>query len=227
LVIGNAVHGALAAFFGLAPDVRDLDVLHRCLRTVWKEHAPPGTFASREEEGDHGRSALALLTSFFENFDTQLIPLTRERWLAVRLPNGVEVYGKVDRLNGIVEPNAAGVIDIVDYKTGRHTLESEDLADEAAAQAYLLAGEAEYRREVRRVRYLYLAPGSEARWEPEREDVEAVRAGLMATTDAMLADRKFEARPGPHCQLCPFAHVCPDDGRVELTDLDVPDDIAF
>lgn len=80
---------------------------------------------------------------------------------------------------------------------------------------------------MRRVRYLYLAPGSEARWEPEREDVEAVRAGLMATTDAMLADRELEARPGPHCQLCPFAHVCPDAGRLELTDLDVPDDIAF
>lgn len=56
----------------------------------------------------------------------------------MRLPNGVEVYGKVDQLDGIVEPNAAGVIDIVDYKTGRHTLESEDLADEPAAQAYLL-----------------------------------------------------------------------------------------
>jgi hypothetical protein len=43
----------------------------------------------------------------------------------------------------------------------------------------------------------------------------------------MLAERKFPARPGEHCARCPFVHICPDAGRVELDDLQTPDDLGF
>jgi CRISPR/Cas system-associated exonuclease Cas4 (RecB family) len=107
-------------------------------------------------------------------------------------------------------------------------LDDDEVADEPAAQIYLLAVEELYQREVSRVRYLYLAHGVDARWEPEREDVAAARDRLNALTDEMLADTVFEARPGAHCSHCSFAHVCPDAGRVELADLELQgDDLSF
>jgi len=50
LVIGNAIHEALEKFFGLDPTQRDLARLATCLRSVWRRHAPVGTFAGTDEE---------------------------------------------------------------------------------------------------------------------------------------------------------------------------------
>ena len=229
LMLGNAVHGALAAFFGLRAEDR-LPVetrLHQCLRAVWKQHRRADTFATRDEERDYGEQGLRLLSNFAVHFDTTAVPLARERWISTRLENGVELFGKVDRVDGDHQPGQRGAIDIIDYKTGRFVLDDDDLADEPAAQVYLLASEDEYSREVSRVRFLYLTPGAEARWQPEREDIDAVREHLVALTWTMYRDRTFEARPGEHCSRCVYAHVCPDAGRVELADLEVDDELGF
>ncbi len=228
LVIGNAVHAALEKFFGLRPAERGSgdEMLHRCLRAVWPESRKADSFATRDEERDYGQQALELLSTFRATFDTTLVPLTRERWVSTRLENGVELFGKVDRVDGRLAP-ADEPIDVVDYKTGRWQLDATDLPDEPAVQGYLLAAEAQYRRPVRAVRYLYLATGSESRWEPEREDVEAARESLLTVTWAMYRDQDFTPRPGAHCGRCPFAQHCPDAGRVEVADLHVRDDIAF
>ena len=229
LMLGNAVHSALDRFFGLRPEDREPPerVLHRCLRSVWKQHRRADTFATLDEERDYGEQGLRLLARFSEVFDTSTVPLARERWVSTRLESGVELYGKTDRVDGQVRANAKGVLTVIDYKTGRYVLDNEDLPHEPAAQTYLLATEDEYAREVDRVRYLYLASGTEARWEPEREDVDAARERLVAVTWEMYRDQEFAAIPGEHCGRCAFAHVCPDAGRVELTDLDIDDDIAF
>jgi CRISPR/Cas system-associated exonuclease Cas4 (RecB family) len=231
LVVGNAVHAALDKFFGVRPERRTLKLLHSCLRSVWAAHRTPGAFVTREEEAAHGRTGLVLLTRFFETFDTSVRPLARERWVSTRLPNGVELYGKVDRIDGMRACEdgtpSRGPLEVVDYKTGRFVIPSENLPDEPAAQVYLLATADEYGRDVERVRLLYLAEGQEARWEAETEDVEGARDQLVAVTDLMFRDREFEARPGEHCARCPFAHVCPDAGRVEPEELAVPDDILF
>lgn len=229
LMLGNAVHAALAAFFGLrCEDRMPADKrLHQCLRAVWKQHRRADTFATRSEERDYGEQGLRLLSDFAAHFDTTVVPLARERWISTRLENGVELYGKIDRADGDVQPGQRGAIDIIDYKTGRFALDDDDLPDEPAAQVYLLAGEDEYSREVSRVRFLYLASGAEARWEPEREDVDAVRARLVELTWSMYRDETFEARPGEHCSRCAYAHVCPDAGRVELVDLEVDHELAF
>jgi RecB family exonuclease len=182
---------------------------------------------TRDEERDYGQTALALLTNFYERFDTAAVPLARERWASVRLSNGVELYTRVDRIDGHIRANAKGTLDVIDYKSGRSVIDSEDLHNEPAAQVHLLAVADEYGREVRVIRLLYLATGEESRWEPEAEDVDATRETLLAVTWEMYRDREFEARPGPHCARCPYAHVCPDAGRVQLDELVVDADVDF
>lgn len=229
LMLGNAVHGALDKFFGLRPKDREptIDVLHRCLRAVWKNHRRADTFATVDEERDYGEQGKRMLATFAGQFDTTVVPLGRERWVSTRLANGVELFGRADRIDGDVGAGQAGELDLIDYKTGRFVIDDRDLHDEPAAQAYLLAAEDEYSRQVRRVRYLYLEPGVESRWEPEREDVDAAREQLLAVTWEMFTDTEFEPQPGDHCGRCPFAHVCPEAGRVELEDLEVGDDVGF
>lgn len=228
LMVGNAVHAALYLFFGLRPEDREpaVEVLPRCLRAVWKRHRRPDTFATTQEEIQFGIQALWLLEQFCDYYDTTVVPFARERWVSIRLPNGVEIYGKVDRIDGETRIGAKSALTVIDYKTGRWLIDSEDLPKEFAAQAYLLATEDEYAREVERVRYLYVV-GHEACWEPEREDVDDVREGLVELTSQMYEDREFKATPGEHCNRCPFAHVCDEAGRVEPTELEVDDELCF
>jgi putative RecB family exonuclease len=194
---------------------------------VWPQHRKPDTFVTKDEERDWGLNGLRMLSDFHEQFDTTAVPLARERWVSTRLPNGVELYGKVDRVDGVVREGRKSGLHVLDYKTGRSVLDDEDLPGEPNAQTYVLATEDEYSREVERVRFLYLAAGAETTWEPEREDVASARERLVTVTNEMFTDREFEAHPGPHCGSCPFAHVCPDAGRVDLVDLEVGDDLLF
>jgi RecB family exonuclease len=229
LMVGNAIHAALDRFFGLRPDDREpaREILGRCLRSAWREHRKADTFFNDEEEAAYGRQALALIETFAERFDTSLVPLARERWVSVRLENGVELYGKVDRVDGLIVPDGPDRLEVIDYKTGRSILDDDEVGREPAVQAYLLATEELYRRQVDRVRYLYLAHGADARWQPERDDVDDARQALIDLTDVMYRDQLFEPNPGPHCKSCAFAHLCPEAGRVELDEL-VPDpDLVF
>jgi CRISPR/Cas system-associated exonuclease Cas4 (RecB family) len=229
LIVGNAVHSALFRFFGLPPGDREPveERVHQCLRSVWRRHCPTGFFPTRDHERECGEKGLALLSSFATCFSTDVVPLVRERWVEVRLANGVVLFGKADRVDGVETPHGERALEVADYKTSRFMLDDGEVGDEPAAQVYLLAAEAMFRREVRRVRFLYLAHGVEARWEPEREDVDAARDRLLELTSRMLRDRTFEPQPGEHCGRCPFAHLCPDAGRVALSDLEVTDDITF
>lgn len=253
LMLGNAVHAALYLFFGLPLDQRQPaeQRLHQCLRSVWKGFRRPGLFATREAERATGLRGLDLLSRFAENCSTDVVPLLRERWVQTRLPNGVVLFGKADRVDPIASGSAgqddteltppdpadsrrqaAGgepePVDVVDYKTGLRTIDAEDLPDEPAAQIYLLATESTLRRPVRRVRLSYLAHGIESRWEPEREDVVELRERLTGLTTQMIEDRTFDPRPGVHCLTCPYAASCPNAGRTALGDLQVAgDELGF
>jgi RecB family exonuclease len=237
LMLGNAIHAALYLFFGLA--LRDRQPveqrLHACLRAIWKGYRQPGLFASMEAERAQGHKALDLLTQFARSFSTDVVPVRRERWVRVVLPNRVTLYGKADRIDA-VPPDAASrqrgmtnadtesveeAVDVVDYKTGLRTIDEEDLPDDPAAQIYFLGTEATLRRPVRRVRIAYLAHGIETRWEPERDDIDQLRDHLTDLTSRMRADATFEAEPGAHCMHCPYAEVCPDAGDVHRETLDV------
>jgi putative RecB family exonuclease len=141
--------------------------------------------------------------------------------------------GKTDRIDPAHERadqpanRLTGPVSIIDYKSGRHVIDDEDIHDEPAAQVYALAAEQRYGREVERVRFIYLAHGIESRWEPEREDIEAARERLAEVTSRMYSDTEFEPNPGEHCGRCPFSDICPEAGRVELPDLAAPEDLVF
>lgn len=236
LASANAVHHALERFFGLPLESRGVEVLHRALRSVWREHCPSGTFADVDEEARFGQEALASLSAFAERFDVRVAPLAREQWCSTRLPNGVEIFGRLDRVDLVGMPAIGGqdgvggehAVRVIDYKTGRRRLAEEDLPGESAAQVYLLLAEAAFGRPVESIRFLYLGGDpAEVCWYPEREDVEAVAERLLELTSTIAADTEFEPAPGSGCRWCAFALACPERQQVALDELVVPADLAF
>jgi RecB family exonuclease len=214
LVQGNAVHHALERFFGLPQEHRKPENLERALRSVWPEHRKRDAFSSRDEEASFGRGALEMLRDYGERFDLSAEPLAREQWIGLQL-SGIRLYGKIDR----VDRGVHGGLDLVDYKSGRRLIEASDIPQEPAVQVYLLGAEEKFQLPVERVRFIYLALQQEVIWEPEREDVEALRERLLKTLTELQADQVFEARPGDHCRFCPAALRCPDRQRVALDEL--------
>lgn len=215
LAVGNAIHHALERFFGLQVEDRSADTLERALRAVWPEHRKRAGFRSREEEAAHGVAAITMLRSFADNYEISAIPIAREQWVSTRLPSGIEVFGKVDRVDRL----PSGSLDVIDYKTGRRMIEPEEMSDDPAAQIYLLATEEKYGEQVERVRFLYLATGQEVRWSPEREDIAAVKERLAELTTRLTRETEWEANPGFACRTCSVSHHCDDYGRVTLDDL--------
>jgi putative RecB family exonuclease len=123
LAVGNAVHHALECFYGLPGEHRTLENLHQALRSVWGRHRKPGCFRDELEEIEYGQQALETLARFAGEHDLLARPLAREEWLEVRLPNGIEVFGKVDRVDGGLK--------VIDYKTGRRAITQKTLGPSA------------------------------------------------------------------------------------------------
>lgn len=225
IVQGNAVHHALERFFGLPVEHRQPEMLERALRSVWVEHRHPAAFTSREAEAACGRGALAMLARFAENYDLCALPVARERWVSARLGDGCRFYGKVDR----IDRTPLG-LDVIDYKTGRITVEQEDLPSDTAAQLYALLVASAFSEPVARIRYLYLDAGIEARWEPEDEDLDAAAERLLTHAEQIADSRhtgEWEARPGEHCRWCPVALACAERDRVDPTKLKTTTTLPF
>lgn len=220
-VQGSAVHHALERFFGLPVEDRSTDSMHQALRWAWPQHRKPDSFSSRDQEADVGRGALAMLSEFVDNFETSATPVAREQWVSAHVA-GCDVYGKVDR----VDRRGEG-LEVIDYKTGRHRLESEDLHQDSAVQVYVLGTESRFGLPVERVRIIYLAHGDEVIWEPEREDVELITARLGELIGRLRAETEWEPNPGPQCKWCPVALSCDARDRVALADLAVSEGVPF
>jgi len=205
----NALHGALERFHGLPDYERDHATLHNTLRQVWPLHRRPGTFTSKAQERDYGLSALEMLTAYADTYDLAARPIAQEKWVRADL-NGKELYGKVDR----IDPAPGGGLDLIDYKTGRHQLDPDDLRQDTAALVYLVATEATLGVDVERIRFIYLAAGAEVRWVVEREDAADARDRLATILVTIETDTTFEPVPGPACRFCPVRRRCPTAGVI-------------
>jgi putative RecB family exonuclease len=218
LVMGNALHRALAFFYRLPEDQRDPKILDRALRHFWaREKGRQEVFASDDEEAGWGRRALEALDWYANTYELDLRPLAVEEWLQTELPTGAFVGGKVDRVD---ERPGIGGLEVIDYKSGRARLEDEDLPADPGAQIYALAASHTFAEPVTRVRFIYLTERIERRWEVESEDLEATAERVQAAVAEVQAERDFAARPDDHCRWCSYRQLCPDRDRTSLDQLD-------
>ena len=183
-----------------------------------------------------------MLSTYAARADLTVRPLAREQRFRLALTNEVTLVGKIDRVDRTDDPfgsscesadddpdadNPFESIEVIDWKTGRQTLESGDLPFEPAVQIYVFAAEQLFKKPVSKVRYVYLR-GEDVTWVPaDRGEVEDMKRRLLEKCEEIASATDFPASPGRHCDWCRYALLCEERQRVELAQLVVPEGIPF
>lgn len=223
LVTGNAVHAALDKFFGLPDEHRTEEVLHQALRSVWPSCRTEGAFDHVDEEVEAGQASLAMLSRYAQTHDLHARPREREGWARLRLPNGIQVFGKLDR----IDQDDDGGLRVIDYKTGRRALTESEIPSNLAAQVYLLSVYEHFKPQRVTFELDYLALDRRLTWTPSNDELVAARQRLVAITDEIHGREDFKATPGDACSFCPYAGICDDKNRTTLDDIQITETVGF
>jgi RecB family exonuclease len=209
--LGAVVHNALRAFFDLPVRRRTPAEAVALVRQGWKDDG----FAGPEQSARFRSKAGDWVADYVAGLDVDMEPVGLERWVSA--PVGTIVAeGRVDRID-----ERGGELVIVDYKTGRHALRTDDARGSQALALYVIAARRTLRRPCRRVELHHLPTGSVAVWEHTEESLDRHRGRaeetaeeLQLATDTLEAggdaDVLFPTSVGRQCAWCDFRRSCPD-----------------
>ncbi|HEU5469638.1 MAG TPA: PD-(D/E)XK nuclease family protein [Actinophytocola sp.] len=209
--LGAVVHNALRAFLDLPPRRRTPDAAVALVRQGWKDDG----FAGPEQSARFRERAAGWVADYVAELDVTMEPVGLERWVSA--PVGTIVAeGRVDRID-----ERDGELVIVDYKTGRHVLTTDDARGSQALALYVIAARRTLRRPCTRVELHHLPTGSVAAWEHTEASLtrhqtraEETAEELQLARDTLDAggdpDVLFPAQVGRQCTWCDFRRSCPE-----------------
>ena len=209
--LGAVVHNALRAFFDL-PEARRTPEAGAALVTGhWKSEG----FADERQAATYRVMAADWVADYVAGLDVAMEPVGLERWVSAPA-GGIIAEGRVDRID-----ERLGELVIVDYKTGRHALTTDDARGSQALALYVLAARRTLRRPCRRVELHHLPTGKVLAWEHteqslarHRQRAEEVAQELQAAADDLAEggdpDALFPAAVGRQCTWCDFRRSCPE-----------------
>ncbi|SDJ47784.1 PD-(D/E)XK nuclease superfamily protein [Actinokineospora alba] len=211
--LGAVVHNALKALFDLPVGKRTPDAAAALVGTHWKDDG----FAGSEQAATFRERAAGWVHDYVAEADVDHDPVGLERWVSA--PVGTIVAeGRVDRID-----QRDGELVIVDYKTGRHALTTDDARGSQALALYVLAARRTLRRPCTKVELHHLPSGTVSSWEHTDESLarhlrraEESADEFQLATDTLKAggdpEVLFPPTPGRQCSWCDFRRNC-DDGR--------------
>jgi RecB family exonuclease len=227
--VGASVHNALAAWWRLPPSGRSVTAAGDLLQAGWITQG----FADEQQSARQRARARTMVEAYVSTLDPADEPLGVERTVATRTGR-IAVSGRIDRLDerpspgdGDGDEDGAGngtELIVVDYKTGRHLLSTDDARSSLALALYAVAAARSLRRPCHRVELHHLPSGSVLSWEHtdatlarqvrRAEEIAAecgaadtaYRGGLAPTRYGEV----FPPRPGPGCGWCDYRQHCPE-----------------
>jgi RecB family exonuclease len=238
--VGASVHNALAGWWRLPLDRRTVTVAGDLLDQGWINQG----FEDEAQSARQRVRARAMVEGYVANLDPADEPIGVERTVATRTDR-IAVSGRIDRLDERPVPDSADddsaspgpqpepgtELVVVDYKTGRHLLTTDDARSSLALAVYAVAAARSLRRPCHRVELHHLPTGTVLAWEHtddtlarhirRAEDLaaecaeadNAFRAGLPA----QRYDEVFPPRTGPVCGWCDFRRHCPEGQAASTT----------
>ncbi|MFD0683143.1 RecB family exonuclease [Actinomadura fibrosa] len=223
--VGASVHNALAGWWKLPEPERTPAAAGTLLVRGWLTEG----FRDEAQSAEWRERAREMVERYAAGLDPSDEPIGVERTVATRT-DAIAVSGRIDRLDA----RGAELV-VVDYKTGRHVLTSDDARGSLALAIYAVAASRVLRRPCHRVELHHLPSGEVAVWEHTDESLqrhirraEAIAAEASAADDAYRArvpaprraegaavdhapwDELFPPRPGNLCAWCDFARHCPE-----------------
>jgi putative RecB family exonuclease len=209
--LGASVHTALKNWYGLPAERRTPAALPTLLKATWVSEG----YQDQEQERAAFRRALGWLEAYLAEADPQDEPVGVERTVAARTQT-LALSGRVDR----IDRRGAELV-IVDYKTGRGELTSDDARGSRALALYAYSARRTFRRECRRVELHHLPSGTVAAHEHTDESLarhlrraEDTARDVMAAEQALAAGappgEAFPPTAGPWCGWCDYRRLCPE-----------------
>ncbi|GAA2420174.1 PD-(D/E)XK nuclease family protein [Actinomadura vinacea] len=228
--VGSSVHNALAGWWRLPEHERTAAAAGTLLVRGWLTDG----FRDEAQSAEWRERAREMVERYAARLDPADEPLGVERTVATRTDR-IAVSGRIDRLDA-----RGSELVVVDYKTGRHVLTSDDARGSLQLALYALAAARVLRRPCRRVELHHLPSGEVAVWEHTDESLQRhlrraesiaseaaeadaayrerlrpptvpqPRSGEGGTVDHARYDEMFPPRPGNLCAWCDFARHCPE-----------------
>jgi RecB family exonuclease len=210
--VGAAVHTALAAWWGLPLAGRTVASAATLVRQRWIGLG----FRDDQQSAEWRERAAEMVAGYVAGLDPADEPIGVERTVAMRTER-LALSGRIDRLD-----RRGDDLVVVDYKTGRHLLTTDDARGSLALAVYALAAARTLRRRCVRVELHHLPTGDIVSWDHDEaaltrhltraHDIAAEAAAAEASGEADA----FPARPGPMCGWCDFSAHCAE-GRTART----------
>ena len=220
--LGAAVHNALAGWWRLPLAGRTPGAAGTLLARGWISEG----FADDGQSVRYLEWARGMVEAYVATLDPADEPTGVERTVATR-SELIAVSGRIDRLDARQQSQGGATeLVVVDYKTGRHVLTTDDARSSMALALYALAASRSLRRDCTQVELHHLPTGRVISWQHTSESLarhlrraEEVAAECAEADDAMRAglprqrwDEVFPPRPGPSCGWCDYLRHC-EQGR--------------
>ena len=225
--VGLSVHNALRDWFGLPVETRTVEAAGTLVRRGWIGEG----FRDDAQSAQWRERAARMVGRYVDGLDPADEPVGVERTVAFRTRT-LAMSGRADRIDERVTDSVSelgGELVVVDYKTGRHLLSTDDARSSLALAMYAVASARTLRRPCRRVELHHLPSGHVVAWEhdevslrrhvgraediaAEAQTAEASRTALLesgADPDDAAVAALFPARPGPMCGYCDMVRSCP------------------
>ncbi|MEU7673790.1 PD-(D/E)XK nuclease family protein [Micromonospora taraxaci] len=217
--LGASVHTALKNWYALPADRRRPEALATLLKGTWVREG----YRDDEQERAAYRRALGWLEAYVETLEADSDPLGVERVVAVKTAV-LAFNGRADRIDSRPGPEGPELV-IVDYKTGRSGLDTDDARGSQALALYAYAAERVFRRPCRRVELHHLPTGTVAGHDHTveslarqltraEETARDIMAAERAVADGADAEEAFPVAPSPRCGWCDFRRHCPTGAQV-------------
>ena len=216
---GASVHNALAGWWRLAMARRTVAAAGDLLERGWIEEG----YADPAQSQRHRGKARDMVERYAGTLDPCAEPLGVERTVGAHTER-IVVSGRIDRLDARRGPGGGTELAVVDYKTGRRSLSTDDARTSLPLALYALAAARIFHAPCHRVELHHLPTGQVHAWEHSDETVARhVRRAEGIAAECEEADARFRTglagpevdqvfppRPGPACGWCDFRALCPE-----------------
>jgi putative RecB family exonuclease len=226
--LGGSVHNALRSWYELPPEHRRLEAVPGLVDRTWVADG----YRDPDQEADARDWAVGHVRRYLTTQAPPGEPRGVERTVAF-VTDRLTVKGRVDRIDerpSRAERGSSELV-IVDYKTGRSELGTDQARGSLALALYVLGARRTLRRPCTRVELHHVPTGAVVGWDHSEESLQrhVTRAEAIAdeaqaadeayavaaradegAVDAEEVDALYPARPSPACGWCDFVRLCPE-----------------
>jgi RecB family exonuclease len=217
--LGASVHNALAGWWRLPRAGRTVGAAGDLLEGGWIDQG----YVSDAQSARFRQGARRMVERYTEALDPAAEPLGVERTVATRTEQ-IVLSGRIDRLDERRGPGGDTELAVVDYKTGKRPLTTDDARTSMPLALYALAAARMFHAVCRRVELHHPPTATTAAWEHSGEGIaRQLRRAESIAAECAGADERFRAglataevdgvfppRPGPACGWCDYRQLCPE-----------------